>query len=70
MDGKSRKFKKRNDARNDLIRCLNPVQFCASINVTFSIMHHRDKRDRQYFGHNFHKFKYVVVIFARNIVKG
>jgi len=26
------------------------------------------KRDRQYFGHNFDKFKYVVVIFARNIM--
>ena len=26
------------------------------------------KRHRQYFGHNFDKFKYIVVIFARNVV--
>jgi len=28
-----------------------------------------EERDRQYFGHNFDKFKYIVIIFARDIMK-
>jgi len=29
-----------------------------------------EKRDRQYFGHNFDKFKYIVVIFCKEYHEG
>ena len=30
----------------------------------------REKRDQQYFGHNFDKFKYIVVIFCKEYCDG